>query len=174
MKNLTNVLSCNDIQSPLISVLFVCTGNICRSPLAEGILREKLAKKRIPADIDSCGFESFHVGDEPDERAQAVAAKRGIDISGHRARLFNVDDFDRYDFIFAMDTSHYQNILRKARNDADRAKVDYMLNLIYPGQNEGVQDPWYHGLKAFESVYLQLDEACEQFVNNLGISNRKT
>jgi protein-tyrosine phosphatase len=148
----------------LIKILFVCTGNICRSPLAEGILREKLRTKNIAAEIDSCGFESFHVGDPPDERALAVARKRGIDLSSHRARLFNPYDFERFDYIYAMDSSHYKNILRLTRSESDTVKVDYLLNVLYPGQNLGVQDPWYHDLDAFEKVYLQLDKACDRIV----------
>jgi protein-tyrosine phosphatase len=151
----------------LIKVLFVCTGNICRSPLAEGILRDKLVKLRIPAEVDSCGFESFHAGDPPDTRAQTVAGKRGIDLSGHRARLFSVKDFDRFDLIYAMDSSHYNNILRHARSDSDMAKVDYLLNVLAPGQNQGVPDPWYHDLRAFESVYVQLDAACDRVVEKI-------
>jgi protein-tyrosine phosphatase len=151
----------------LIKILFVCTGNICRSPLAEGILRDKLLKNKIAAEVDSCGFESFHVGDPPDSRAQAVAMKRGIDLSSLRARLFTTLDFDRFDLIYAMDSTHYKNIMRLARDQADRSKVDYMLNVLHPGQNLGVQDPWYHDLKAFENVFLQLDEACDRIVKEL-------
>jgi protein-tyrosine phosphatase len=151
----------------LIKILFVCTGNICRSPLAEGILREKLRKSRITAEVDSCGFESFHVGDPPDSRAQAVAGKHGIDLSSLRARLFTQGDFDRFDYIYAMDSSHYNNLIRLARNQSEHAKVDYLLNLVHPHQNLGVQDPWYHGTEAFEKVYLQLDEACDKLVGHL-------
>ncbi len=151
----------------MIKILFVCTGNICRSPLAEGILREKLRLKNIPAEVDSCGFESFHVGDPPDSRAQSVAMKRGIDLSGLRARLFRQHDFDRFDKIYAMDSSHYSNLVKLCRNDADRFKVDYTLNVLYPGQNLGVQDPWYHDIKAFEKVFLQLDDVCNQIVDNI-------
>jgi protein-tyrosine phosphatase len=151
----------------LINVLFVCTGNICRSPLAEGILREKLRKNNIPAEIDSCGFESFHVGDPPDARAQSVALNHGIDISGHRGRLFTTSDFERFDLIYAMDSSHYSNIMRLCRNDSDRAKVDYILNMLYPGQNLGVQDPWYHDIRAFEKVFVQLDNACDRISDHI-------
>jgi len=154
----------------LVKILFVCTGNICRSPLAEGILRDKLNKMNFPSEIDSCGFESFHVGDPPDARAQTVARQHGIDISAHQARLFTYDDFETFDFIYAMDTSHYNNMMRLARTDIDRSKVDYVLNAIHPGQNRGVQDPWYHDMKAFEKVYLQLEEACDSIVHML-ISN---
>jgi protein-tyrosine phosphatase len=157
----------------LIKILFVCTGNICRSPLAEGILRDKLLKLNIPAEVDSCGFESFHVGDPPDNRAQTVAGKRGIDLSGHRARLFSVSDFDRFDLIYAMDSSHYNNILRIARNASDIAKVDYLLNVVAPGQNQGVPDPWYHDLRAFEKVYLQLDAVCDVIAEKMAAGNGK-
>ena len=156
----------------MIKFLFVCTGNICRSPLAEGILREKLKKIKVPAEVDSCGFESFHAGDPPDSRAQAVAGKRGIDLSSFRARLFSVSDFDEFDYIYAMDSSHYQKIMRLARNDADRSKVDYMLNMLYPGENMDVQDPWYHGMKAFEDVYVQLDQACDRVVEKIVLGAR--
>lgn len=145
----------------MIKVLFVCTGNICRSPLAEGILREKLRKNYITSEVDSCGFESFHVGDPPDPRAQEVAGKRGIDLSSHRARLFTPCDFDRFDYIYVMDSGHYNNIIRLSRKESDRLKVDFVLNVMYPGQNRSVQDPWSHDLQAFEKVYLQLDIACD-------------
>jgi protein-tyrosine phosphatase len=151
----------------LIKILFVCTGNICRSPLAEGILREKLKKRHLTAEVDSCGFESFHVGDPPDQRAQAVAGKHGIDISSQRARLFTLHDFDRFDYIYAMDSSHFNNLIKLARNGSERTKVEYTLNLLYPNQNLGVSDPWYHDLNAFEKVYLQLDEACGKIADHL-------
>ena len=151
----------------MIKILFVCTGNICRSPLAEGILREKLITNNITAVVDSCGFESFHVGDPPDSRAQAVALKRGIDLSSHRARLFSTLDFERFDYIYAMDSSHYNNIIRLTKNESERAKVDFVLNVAYPSQNLGVQDPWYHDIKAFEKVYLQLDMVCDLIVENI-------
>ena len=156
----------------MIKILFVCTGNICRSPLAEGILREKLSKRKIPGEVDSCGFESFHVGDAPDPRAQSVAAKRGIDLSSHRARLFTVADFERFDFIYAMDYSHFNQIMSLARNESDIAKVDFVLNTLHPGQNLGVVDPWYHDIKAFERVYLQLDEACDRIIDKIIIESR--
>ncbi len=151
----------------MTKVLFVCTGNICRSPMAEGILREKLRISKIPVEVDSCGFEAFHVGDPPDSRAQEVARKRGIDLSSHRARLFTPLDFDEFDFIYAMDSSHFKKITRLARNESDLAKVDFMLNVLYPGQNLDVLDPWYEGMKAFEQVYLQLDDACNHIIEVL-------
>ncbi|MCX6279054.1 MAG: low molecular weight phosphotyrosine protein phosphatase [Bacteroidetes bacterium] len=151
----------------MLKILFVCTGNICRSPLAEGILRDKLLRANIQAIVDSCGFESFHVGDKPDSRAIAVSKKRGIDISGHRARLFRDRDFEEFDMIFVMDSTHHKNVMKRSRNSDDQLKVDYFLNVLQPGQNLDVPDPWYHDLNAFEKVYAQLDEACEAFVKRV-------
>jgi protein-tyrosine phosphatase len=145
-----------------MKVLFVCTGNICRSPLAEGILREKFLKYHIRGEVDSAGFESFHVGDPPDDRARKIARQNGIDISGHRARLVRVSDFDRFDHIYAMDAYHYQSLMKLARNEEDRKKVNFVMNVVFPGKNIPVQDPYYDGYSAFETVYRQLDEACEK------------
>jgi protein-tyrosine phosphatase len=135
--------------------------------LAEGILREKLRRLKIPSHLDSCGFESFHVGDQPDPRAVAVARKNGIDITAHRARLFRPRDFDEFDFIFVMDSSHYRNVMKIARDEQDVSRVDYFMNVLNPGLNQPVPDPWYHDLEAFEKVYLQLDEASDAFISSL-------
>jgi protein-tyrosine phosphatase len=139
--------------------------------MAEGILRDKLRKHNIPAFVDSCGFESFHVGDFPDSRAQEVARKRGIDLSFHKARLFVPRDFDLFDMIYAMDSSHFNKIIKLARTASDRAKVDYVLNLNFPGQNLSVPDPWYHDVNAFEEVFMQLDEACNRMVDIIAAGN---
>jgi protein-tyrosine phosphatase len=145
-----------------VKILFVCTGNICRSPLAEGILKDKLRKKNITADVDSAGLEDFHVGDPPDQRAILTAKKRGIDITGHKGRRFKTDDFDDFDKIYIMDSYHYLNLSGMSRNDKDLEKIDYIMNAVEPGKNIPVQDPWYDGLNAFEKVYAQLDQACEK------------
>lgn len=145
-----------------MNVLFVCTGNICRSPLAEGILKAKFAIKNIPGKIDSAGFEAYHTGDAPDYRAQKIARFNGIDISGHNARMFSVRDFDHFDRIYVMDSYHYQNVMRLARNDHERQKVDYIMNVLNKGGNIPVPDPYYDGFHAFEQVFTQLETACEQ------------
>ena len=137
----------------------VCLGNICRSPLAQGILESKVNSDTIF--VDSAGTSAYHVGNLPDERSIEVARKYGINITQQRARKFTVNDFDNFDYIYAMDTSNYQNILMLARDKNDEAKVQLILNEIHPNTNKSVPDPYYGGQQGFENVYKMLDEACE-------------
>ncbi|MFC2101401.1 low molecular weight protein-tyrosine-phosphatase [Bacteroidota bacterium] len=150
-----------------MNVLFVCTGNICRSPLAEGILKQKYSEKNIQGKVDSCGFESFHTGDPPDHRAQKIARANGIDISSHASRLFRMEDFEKFDKIFVMDASHFQSVMRVAQHEEHRQKVDFIRNVVFPGQNKPVKDPYYDHESAFETVFEQLDEACERFADSI-------
>jgi len=150
-----------------MKILFVCTGNICRSPMAEGLLRHKLKHAGVKAIVDSCGFEPFHVGDHPDSRAVAVSRKNGINISGHIARLFTEKDFDRFDHIYVMDASHYYHVKALARNNSDMLRVDYLMNLLIPGKNIAVDDPWYHDITAFERAFSKIDAACEEIIKTL-------
>jgi protein-tyrosine phosphatase len=128
--------------------------------MAEGILRHKFQQLNYPGTVDSAGFEAFHTHDTPDERAVLTLRKRGIDITGHDARLFSARDFDLFDKIYVMDSNHYANVARLARDDKDMEKVDFIMNVIHPGSDQPVKDPWYNGLDAFEKVYEQLEEAC--------------
>ncbi|ALJ06600.1 protein tyrosine phosphatase [Pseudalgibacter alginicilyticus] len=137
----------------------VCLGNICRSPLAEGILKSKLPKDKFI--IDSAGTANYHTGNPPDERSIEVAKKHGLNISNLKGRQFNVSDFEKFDLIYVMDTSNYNNVIKLAKNNDDIAKVKFILNEIYPNQNYDVPDPYYGGNKGFENVYRMLDEACE-------------
>ena len=139
-------------------VLMVCLGNICRSPLAEGILQSKVDADTVF--VDSAGTAAYHVGNKPDERYIEVAAKYGLNIRNQRARKFEVKDFDEFDIIFAMDESNYQNILMLARNEEDEQKVKMILNESNPNENLSVPDPYYGGNQGFENVYTMLDEAC--------------
>ncbi|TWO30894.1 low molecular weight phosphotyrosine protein phosphatase [Seonamhaeicola sediminis] len=149
----------------MVKILMVCLGNICRSPLAEGILKSKLASNSYF--IDSAGTANYHHGKQPDSRSIAVARKYGLDISHLKARQFTVDDFDAFDFIYVMDESNYQNVLSLARNENDTQKVCMILNLVYPNQNYDVPDPYYGGDEGFEKVYKMLDEACTIIAENL-------
>lgn len=149
----------------MIKVLMVCLGNICRSPLAEGILQSKVNTNKVL--VDSAGTAAYHIGNLPDNRSIEVAKKYGIDITSQRARKFTAKDFDAFDYIYAMDDSNYQNILMLARNEKDQSKVKMILNEIHPTKNLSVPDPYYGGNQGFENVYKMLDEACETIANKL-------
>lgn len=148
----------------MAKILMVCLGNICRSPLAEGILKSKLSNEFV---VDSAGTANYHTGSQPDRRSIAVARKYGLEISQLRGRQFVVNDFDTFDFIYVMDQSNYQNVMRLARNDADKNKVEMILNLVYPNQDYDVPDPYYGGDQGFENVYQMLDEACDLIAERL-------
>lgn len=140
-------------------VLMVCLGNICRSPLAEGILKSKVDTSKVF--VDSAGTAAYHVGELPDPRSIQVAKKYHIDLTDQRARKFIQDDFDKFDYIYAMDQSNYYNILSLARGKSDEDKVILILNASYPNEDREVPDPYYGGDQGFENVYAMLDEACE-------------
>ena len=148
-----------------MKILMVCLGNICRSPLAEGILRSKTFLKDV--EVDSVGTANYHVGNRPDKRSIGVAAKNNIDISNLFGRQFSVQDFDDFDLIYAMDNSNYKNIVALARNDSDKQKVFLILNEIFPGENLDVPDPYYGGAHGFETVYKMLDQACDAIVEKI-------
>ena len=139
-------------------ILMVCLGNICRSPLAEGVLQSKVPSKKVF--VDSAGTAAYHVGNTPDERSIEVARKYQIDISTQKARKFTLKDFDDFDIIYAMDESNYQNILSLSRNQQDVAKVKLILNEVNPNANKSVPDPYYGGKEGFEKVFEMLDQAC--------------
>ncbi|OBQ56524.1 low molecular weight phosphotyrosine protein phosphatase [Tamlana sp. s12] len=149
----------------MINILMVCLGNICRSPLAEGILKSKLPSEGFY--VDSAGTASYHIGASPDKRSVEVAKKHGLNISNLRGRQLVVSDFDKFDYIYVMDASNYQNAIKLARNEDDRKKVKYILNEVYPNQNFDVPDPYYGGDEGFQNVYNMLEEACEKIANDL-------
>ena len=136
----------------------VCLGNICRSPLAEGILQSKIKKDAVF--VDSAGTAAYHIGNLPDKRSIEVAHKYGINITHQRARKFTVKDFDTFDFIYVMDESNYQNILILARDEVDAKKVKMILNETHPHKTLSVPDPYYEGQQGFENVFKILGEAC--------------
>jgi protein-tyrosine phosphatase len=146
-----------------MKVLMVCLGNICRSPLAEGILRNKIEKKGLPWTVDSAGTGDYHVGSMPDSRSIAVAKKYNIDITDQQARQFKTRDFSDFDLILVMDASNFRNVVNLARNDADVNKVEMIMNLASPGQNIEVPDPYWSN-DGFEQVFSMLDNACESLL----------
>lgn len=149
----------------MVKVLMVCLGNICRSPLAEGILKSKVNLNEVT--IDSAGTAAYHVGNLPDPRSIAVAKKHGIDITTQRARKFTVKDFDSFDFIYAMDQNNFDDLLKLARNKEDKKKVLLILNEVSPFQNNSVPDPYYGGDDGFENVYQMLNKACAEIASKL-------
>ncbi|MDF4222054.1 low molecular weight protein-tyrosine-phosphatase [Maribacter huludaoensis] len=141
-----------------MNVLMVCLGNICRSPLAEGILKSKISTSNVH--VDSAGTGGYHIGNAPDPRSIKVAKEHGIDISSQVCRKFVVSDFDAFDIIYAMDKSNYGNIIKLARNKIDADKVKLLLNEISPIDNE-VPDPYYDAEDGFENVFQMIDQACD-------------
>ncbi len=141
-------------------ILMVCLGNICRSPLAEGILKSKVNSNEVL--VDSAGTAAYHVGNLPDPRSIETGLTYGIDIRNQRARAFSQSDFDNFDLIYAMDRSNYKNIINLARNAEDIAKVSLILNEIDSTEDREVPDPYYGGTSGFENVYQLLDAACER------------
>ena len=140
-------------------ILMVCLGNICRSPLAEGILKSKVDPEKVY--VDSAGTRDYHVGHSPDPRSVSIAQNRKLDITSQKGRQFKVSDFDAFDHIYVMDMSNYKDVLAQARNEEDRKKVSLILDEIFPGENVEVPDPYYGGNDGFGKVYDMLDKACD-------------
>lgn len=148
-----------------IKILMVCLGNICRSPLAEGILASKLPKNKFT--VDSAGTGSWHIGHAPDARSIAAAKNHNLDISSQRGRQFKVADFDDYDYIYVMDNSNYSDVLDLTDNPAYKSKVQIILNELYPKENVDVPDPYFGMTNGFEIVYAMLDEVCDIIADKL-------
>lgn len=145
-----------------MKILMVCLGNICRSPLAEGILRSKVKKYSLEWYVDSAGTSNWHAGEAIDERALTIAKKYGIDLAYKRSRQFTPEDFERFDRIYAMDRNNYRDVLYTAFSEEAKSKVQLLLNESYPGSNKEVPDPFWDD--GFEEVFRLLDEACEAIV----------
>ena len=151
-------------------VLMVCLGNICRSPLAEGILKSKVDQSQVF--VDSAGTGDYHIEDSPDPRSIAIAKKNNLDITYQRGRQFQAEDFDKFDRIYVMDNQNFKDVISLARNDDDRAKVQLILDEIFPAENVDVPDPYFGGEHGFENVYQMLNEACEKIANQLKEENK--
>jgi len=149
----------------MVKVLMVCLGNICRSPLAEGILKSKVNSSKIH--IDSAGTGGWHIGELPDSRSIDIAGINGIDITDQACRKFIEEDFDEFDHIYVMDKSNLRDVLSMARNDDDRLRVKLILEELSPGMSMEVPDPYYGGERGFEKVFEMLDTACDKIVNKL-------
>lgn len=148
-----------------VKILMVCLGNICRSPLAEGILASKLPKDLFV--VDSAGTGSWYVGRNPDERSIAVAKKNGLNISNQKGRQFKTSDFDTFDYIYVMDSSNYNDVIALTKKQEQKDKVQLILNELFPAENVDVPDPYYGLPNGFNTVFEMLDEAAELIAKKL-------
>lgn len=148
-----------------IKILMVCLGNICRSPLAEGILKSKLDANKYK--VDSAGTANYHTGKSPDPRSISVAKKNGIDISNQEAQQFHSKHFQIFDFIFVMDVENYHNVLKLASSDEEVSKVKLILDETFPDENAEVPDPYYGNKDGFDYVYTLLDHACQKIASRI-------
>ena len=142
----------------------VCLGNICRSPLAEGILQHKARQAGLDWTVESAGTNHYHTGEPPHHLSQKVAKLNGIDICDQRARRFTKEDFDRYDFIYAMAEDVIDDMRKMAKDKFDPSKVDLLLNELYPGKNMSVPDPWYGTEPGYHEAYKLIEEACDAII----------
>jgi protein-tyrosine phosphatase len=150
-----------------MNILMVCLGNICRSPLADGLLRKKVSDNKLNVEVDSAGTSGIHSGEAPDARMCQTAKKFGTPIDELRSRKFVIEDFDNFDKIYVMDKSNKANILQMARNEEDKKKVELILNMSFPLQNKEVPDPYYGGEEGFIEVYHLLDAATDRIIEKI-------
>ncbi|HRN47687.1 MAG TPA: low molecular weight protein-tyrosine-phosphatase [Niabella sp.] len=150
-----------------MKILMVCLGNICRSPLAEGILQNKIKEAGLDWQVDSAGTNGYHVGEAPHRLSQKVARLHGIDISNQRARNFSPTDFQKFDKIYAMADDVIDEIKHIAKDKFDSSKVDLIMNELYPGEGLDVFDPWYGGEDGYHEVYDMINAACDAIINNI-------
>ncbi len=146
----------------------VCLGNICRSPLAEGILRHRLNERGLHnIRVDSAGTSGYHTGDHPDARTIQNARKHQVDLSQLISRQFTRHDFAAFDFIYVMDSSNYRDVIALAQTEEEKSKVDLLLNTVWKGENRAVPDPYYGGETGFEHVFQLVDRACTKLADDL-------
>ena len=150
-----------------MKILMVCSENICRSPLAAGVLKRKLDVCQIVAEVDSAGFEPYHLGETADHHTVSIAKKHGVDITGHSMRLFTARDFDAYNQIYVMDHKSYRDVMFLTRDVEDKQKVDYLLNAILPGQNKMIPNPYSHDPEELNVVYHLIEKACTKIAGKL-------
>lgn len=144
----------------------VCLGNICRSPLAEGILQAKAKAAGLNWIVDSAGTGNYHIGEKPHRLSQETALLNGIDIRSQQCRQFVKQDMGRFDRIYVMDKDNYDEVKRISGADWDKKKVSLVLSELYPGEEREVPDPWYGTEKDFHFVFDLLEKACDAIIKN--------
>jgi protein-tyrosine phosphatase len=151
----------------------VCLGNICRSPLAEGILRDKIRKHGLNWIVDSAGTSRYHIDEPPHPLSQKVAALHGIDLSGLRGRQFKKEDMLQFDKVYVMDPDNLIEVQRISGSYWDAEKVNLICNELNPGANQPVPDPWYGTEKGYHEVYDLLNNACNAIIGRYAIHKKK-
>lgn len=157
-----------------MKILMVCLGNICRSPLAEGILQEKAFKAGLNWSVESAGTDTYHVGEPPHPLSQKVARMNGIDICNQRARRFVAEDFDSFDKIYALAKDVVHEIRFIAKNKFDESKIDLLMNELYPGKNMDVRDPWSGPERGYHEAFELIDKACEAIIQKANSKTSRT
>jgi protein-tyrosine phosphatase len=155
-----------------MKILMVCLGNICRSPLAEGIMEHKIQRAQLDWEVDSAGTNGYHVGETPHRLSQKVALLHGIDISSQRARNITGKDFDEFDVIYAMAEDVVDEIKWRTGKKFNAAKVKLLMNEVYPGRNMDVPDPWYGTEPGYHKVFDMIDEACDKIIEHYAIPTK--
>ena len=147
-----------------MKILMVCLGNICRSPLAEGILQHKADKAGLDWQVDSAGTAGYHIGEQPHVLSQKTSLANGIDISNQRCRQFRKEDLAEFDRIYVMDRNNYEDVKQLSKNAWDEKKVTLLLDELYPGEHREVPDPWYGTEKDYHLVFEMIDKACDKII----------
>lgn len=150
-----------------MKILMVCLGNICRSPLAHGILQGKISDAGLNISVDSAGTNGFHDGELPDVRSIAKASEYDLDITNQQSRQITKNDLRDFDLIYAMDASNYNNIIALCSSEEEKAKVKMIMNEVEEGKNVSIPDPYFGGEDGFEKVYQMLDLACDKIIEKL-------
>ena len=156
-----------------MKILMVCLGNICRSPLAEGILQEKAFRAGLNWSVESAGTDTYHVGEPPHPLSQKVARMNGIDICKQRARRFVAEDFDRFDKIYALAKDVVREIRFIAKSKFDESRIDLLMNELCPGKNMDVPDPWSGPEKGYHEAFELIDKACDAIVEKAQGTRKK-
>jgi protein-tyrosine phosphatase len=154
-----------------MKILMVCLGNICRSPLAEGILQQKAIDAGLNWTVESAGTNSYHLGEPPHPLSQKVATINGIDISSQRARRFTADDIKAYDKIYALAADVLDDIRSISKNKFDAGKVDLLMNELHPGKDMDVPDPYYGPEKGYHEVFDMITDVCNVIIEKYAVHN---
>lgn len=145
-------------------ILMVCLGNICRSPIAEGVLKAMAAEQQLPWYIASAGTEAYHIGEAPHPYSQKICQKKGVDISGQKARRFVAADFENFDKIYIMAGDVMKEVKHIAGSAFNSEKATMFLNELYPGSNRDVPDPWYGNEEGYTAVYDLIENTCAAII----------